>query len=180
MSNNNSNPNLFAAVVVFACILIWSIYQLGKMAISDIQYNRAKAKVAQSESYQTQSQPANTSGTNYNPPSSTPSRIDPVLADDFEKLVVNNGRPIVFAASVEGDNGPAVSKSDSKFLAIWVTKEWDYLTDIDKRTFVKLHLSVFNQWRGKDDGIVIVFDPSDTKVASGNKFSISIRTGGKQ
>lgn len=102
-------------------------------------------------------------------------RVDPYFADDFEKLVVANGRPLVFAASVEGDKGPAKSKYDSKFLGVWVTRDWDFLTDIDKRSFVKLHLTIFNQWRGKDDGIVIIFDSSDTEIASGNKYSISLK-----
>jgi len=75
-------------------------------------------------------------------------------ADEFEKLVVTNDKPIVFAASVEGNKGPVSGKSEAEFLGIWVTRDWDYLTDIDKRTFVKLHLNVFAEWRGKDDGIV--------------------------
>ncbi len=102
------------------------------------------------------------------------SKADPVLADDFEKLVVTNGRPLIFAASVEDDKGPAVGKSDSKILAIWVTRDWDFLTDIDKRTLVKLHYNVFTQWRGKDDGIVSVFDATDTELAFGTKYSTKI------
>ena len=124
--------------------------------------------------------PASTSNKNENQsPSqttnSTPqSKTDSLTVEDFERLIVTNGKPIVFAASIESDNGPAISKYDSDFLGIWVTKEWDYLTDSDKRVLVKLDLDVFNQWRGKDDGFIIVHDRSNTKIASGNEFSISL------
>lgn len=179
MINDNNNPNLLAAIVVFICVSIWFIYQFGEMAISDIQYNIAKAKTAQSESHntpQTQNHPSNASDANSSLPSSTtsPSRIDPVFADDFEELVVKNGAPLVLAASIESENGPATGKSDGKFLGIWVTRDWDYLTDTEKRIFVKLHVDVFSQWKGEDDGIVIVFDASDTKLASGTKYGIDL------
>lgn len=177
---DNNNPNLLAAIVVFVCVSIWLIYQFGKMAISDIQYNIAKAKTAQLESHITpqkqSSHPSNTSDTDSSLPSSTtsPSRIDPVFADDFEELVVKNGAPLVLAASIESENGPATGKSDGRILGIWVTRDWDYLTDTEKRIFVKLHVDVFSQWRGEDDGIVIVFDASDTRLAYGTKYGVDL------
>jgi len=36
-------------------------------------------------------------------------------------------------------------------------------------------IAIISAWKGDDDGIVMVFDSSDTELASGNKFGISLK-----
>lgn len=95
---------------------------------------------------------------------------------EFEKLVVERGRPIIVGASVEDDKGKALSKFSSKFLGIWVSSEWYSMGQWEKEYFIKLHLNVFNQWTGGDDGMVIVYDSYlNTEVGSGNKFGVKVK-----
>jgi len=93
----------------------------------------------------------------------------------FEKLVVERGSPIIVGASVEDDNGKAYTKSSSKFLGIWVSPEWYRLSKPEKEYFIKLHLNVFNEWKGDDEGIVVIYDDYlNKKIGDGNKFGIDV------
>lgn len=94
---------------------------------------------------------------------------------DFEQLVVKNGAPVIVGASVEGNDGKAYTHSEAEFLGVWVSPEWHEFTETEQKYMIKLHLDVFNQWKGDNEGIVIFYDDFlGEQVGSGNKFGVEV------
>lgn len=95
---------------------------------------------------------------------------------EFENLVVKNGYPIVVAASVEGDNGKTFSKSEAKFLGVWVDNDWYSLSNVEKKRLIKLHWDVFSQWKSDKDIIVIFYDNSlNEEIGTCNQFGVTLK-----
>ena len=95
---------------------------------------------------------------------------------EFEKLAVTNGQSVVTGASVGDGNGEALTRQSSELLGIWVSSAWYRFTDVQKKYFIKIYVDAFNEWKGDDKGIVIVFDSYlKEEVGSGTSRGITLK-----
>lgn len=109
------------------------------------------------------------------PETSRTTTPNPIGPDEFAKIMVNAGKPLVTTVRVDADNGPAVSISDAKFLLVTVSNDWYLLTIPDKKELTNSLLSTFQKWSGNQDAILIVWDKYKEEVATGNKFGIKVK-----